>query len=227
MGGVAGCSGRDPAPSFGYTLLDGAKGHTDGLRGKAVLVNFWATSCVSCVKEMPQIVATHQRFKARGFETLAVAMSYDPPAYVANFAQTRQLPFGVVIDNTGAIARAFNDTQITPTTFLIDKRGAIVAKCSAAGNHVCQKAVDVFAEAYGAECGVAALKWLPYGGLYVSGGIGAKNPHWIQHPSFLNAYKDKGRLSELVMSVPLYLVLAEDTGERGDLFYGEQMLSQK
>eukprot|EP00900_Chrysochromulina_parva_P009507 jgi/Chrpa1/18558/Chrysochromulina_OHIO_Genome00024720-RA len=108
-----------------------------------------------------------------------------------------------------------------------DKRGAIVAKCSAAGNHVCQKAVDVFAEAYGAECGVAALKWLPYGGLYVSGGIGAKNPHWIQHPSFLNAYKDKGRLSELVMSVPLYLVLAEDTGERGALFYAVQMLSQQ
>ena len=108
-----------------------------------------------------------------------------------------------------------------------DKRGAIVAKCSAAGNHVCQKAVDVFAEAYGAECGVAALKWLPYGGLYVSGGIGAKNPQWIQHPSFLNAYKDKGRLSELVMSVPLYLVLAEDTGERGALFYAVQMLSQQ
>jgi len=128
LGGVAGCSGRDPAPSFGYTLLDGAKGHTDGLRGKVVLVNFWATSCVSCVKEMPQIVATHQRFKARGFETLAVAMSYDPPAYVANFAQTRQLPFGVVIDNTGAIARAFNDTTITPTSFLLDKQGRIVKR---------------------------------------------------------------------------------------------------
>lgn len=121
LGGVAGCSGRDPAPSFGYTLLDGAKGHTDALRGKVVLVNFWATSCVSCVKEMPQIVATHQRFKARGFETLAVAMSYDPPAYVANFAQTRQLPFGVVIDNTGAIARAFGGVRATPTTLLIDR----------------------------------------------------------------------------------------------------------
>ena len=58
----------------------------------------------------------------------------------------------------------------------------------------------------------------------MSGGIGAKNPQWIQHPSFLNAYKDKGRLSELVMSVPLYLVLAEDTGERGALFYAVQML---
>jgi peroxiredoxin len=126
--GLAGCGGRDPAPSFGYTLLDGRQGHTDALRGKVVLVNFWATSCVSCVKEMPALMATHERFKARGYETLAVAMSYDPPAYVAHFAETRRLPFGVVIDNTGAIARAFNDTTITPTTFLLDKRGRIVKR---------------------------------------------------------------------------------------------------
>jgi peroxiredoxin len=125
---VAGCSGRDPAPNFSYTLLDGAKADTQALRGKVVLVNFWATSCVSCVKEMPQIAATHQKFAPRGYETLAVAMSYDPPAYVANFAQSRKLPFGVVIDNTGAIAKAYNDVQITPTTFLIDKRGGIVKR---------------------------------------------------------------------------------------------------
>ena len=125
---LAGCSSRDPAPNFSYTLLDGAKASTDSLRGKVVLVNFWATSCVSCVKEMPQIVATHRKYQTRGFETLAVAMSYDPPAYVANFAQSRQLPFGVVIDNTGAIASAFPDVRLTPTTYLIDKKGAIVKR---------------------------------------------------------------------------------------------------
>ncbi len=122
------CGGRDPAPSFGYTLLDGKKASTDTMRGKVLLVNFWATSCVTCVKEMPQLVATHRKFQPRGFETLAVAMSYDPPAFVANFAQSRQLPFGVVIDNTGAIASAFADVRLTPTTYLIDKRGAIVKR---------------------------------------------------------------------------------------------------
>jgi peroxiredoxin len=127
-GALAGCNGRDAAPSFSYTLLDGARASSDALRGKVVLVNFWATSCVSCVKEMPQLAATHHKFKARGFETLAVAMSYDPPAAVSDFAQTRALPFGVVIDNTGAIARAFNGTRVTPTTFVIDKRGAIVKR---------------------------------------------------------------------------------------------------
>jgi peroxiredoxin len=125
---LAGCGTRDPSPRFSYTLLDGTPGSSDALRGKVVLVNFWATSCVTCVKEMPDIAATHRRFQARGFETLAVAMSYDPPAFVANFAQSRQLPFGVVIDNTGAIARGFGDVQITPTTFLLDKRGGIVKR---------------------------------------------------------------------------------------------------
>jgi peroxiredoxin len=98
------------------------------MRGKVLLVNFWATSCTTCVAEMPQIVATHERFKSRGYETVAVAMSYDPPAYVARFAETRKLPFGVAIDNTGAIAKSFGDVQMTPTTFLIDKQGRVVKR---------------------------------------------------------------------------------------------------
>lgn len=119
---------KDMAPSVGYTLLDGKQSTTDQQRGKVLLVNFWATSCTTCVHEMPQIVATHEKFKARGFDTLAVAMSYDPPAYVINFAETRKLPFGVAIDNTGAIAKSFGQVQLTPTSVLINKRGEIVKR---------------------------------------------------------------------------------------------------
>lgn len=119
---------QDAAPAVAYTRLDGSHSSTDQLRGKVVLVNFWATSCETCMHEMPQIVATHQKFKARGFDTLAVAMSYDPPAYVINYAQTRQLPFDVAIDNTGAIARSFGQVQLTPTSVLIDKHGQIVKR---------------------------------------------------------------------------------------------------
>ncbi|MCR5866641.1 MAG: TlpA family protein disulfide reductase [Aquincola tertiaricarbonis] len=119
---------REPAPAVSYTLLDGTKGSTEALRGKVVLVNFWATSCVTCVAEMPQIVATHDKYKAQGYETVAVAMKYDPPAYVARFAETRKLPFGVAIDNTGEIAQRFGDVQLTPTTYLINKRGEIVKR---------------------------------------------------------------------------------------------------
>ena len=123
---VPACSSRrDPAPDFSYTLLDGSRHQTQALRGKVLLVNFWSTSCTSCLHEMPQIAATHNKFVGRGLETLAVAMEYDAPAAVADYAETRKLPFGVVIDNTGAIAQAFGNVKITPTTFLVDKKGAI------------------------------------------------------------------------------------------------------
>ncbi|MFN3303513.1 MAG: TlpA disulfide reductase family protein [Roseateles sp.] len=124
---LAGCA-RERAPAVDYVLLNGQKASTQQWAGKVMLVNFWATSCATCVKEMPQIVATHRKYKDRGFDTLAVAMSYDPPAFVAKFVETRQLPFGVAIDNTGAVAHAFDQVQMTPTTFLINKRGEIVKR---------------------------------------------------------------------------------------------------
>lgn len=125
--GLTACS-SDPAPETSFVLLDGTTNSTAQFKGKVVLVNFWATSCTTCVAEMPQLVSTHAQFKDRGFDTLAVAMQYDPPSYVVNFAQTRQLPFKVAIDNTGAVARAFSNVQLTPTTFLINKRGEIVKR---------------------------------------------------------------------------------------------------
>lgn len=129
---LAGCSSRESAPGFGYTLLDGSRHDSSGLRGRVVWVNFWATTCSTCIAEMSRVIALHQRFRAQPFETLAVAMSYDPPASVARYAESRQLPFGVVIDNTGAIARAFGDVQATPTSFLLDKRGGIAKRFTGA-----------------------------------------------------------------------------------------------
>jgi peroxiredoxin len=109
-------------------LLDGSKHTTQAMKGKVTLVNFWATSCTTCVAEMPQVVATYNQFKAQGFDTVAVAMSYDPPSYVVNFAQTRALPFKVAIDNTGAVARAWGEVKLTPTTYIVNKRGDIVKR---------------------------------------------------------------------------------------------------
>ncbi len=131
---LLGACSSDRMPESSYVLLDGTKISAAQLQGKVVLVNFWATSCTTCVAEMPQLVSTHQKFTSRGFETLAVAMSYDPPSYVVNFAQTRQLPFKVAIDNTGAVAKAWGDIQLTPTTFLLDKQGRIVKRYVGAPN---------------------------------------------------------------------------------------------
>ena len=119
-------TGRSVAPESTFVLLDGSRTTTADLRGKVTLVNFWATSCTTCVAEMPEIVATYNKYQAQGYGTLAVAMSYDPPSYVVNFAQTRKLPFQVAIDNTGAVAKAWGDVKLTPSTFIVNKRGEIV-----------------------------------------------------------------------------------------------------
>ena len=59
---------------------------------------------------------------------MAVAMDYDTPAYVVHFAKTRELPLKVAIDNTGAVAKAWGDVKLTPTTYLVDKQGQIVKR---------------------------------------------------------------------------------------------------
>ena len=117
---------KPAAPASTFTTLEGKTLSLDQLRGKIVLVNFWATSCPGCVKEMPDLIQTYNQYKDRGFEIVAVAMSYDPPNYVANFAKTRQLPFPVALDVNGAHAHAFGDVQLTPTSFIIGKDGRIV-----------------------------------------------------------------------------------------------------
>lgn len=117
---------KPTAPAATFTTLEGKPIALDDLRGKVVLVNFWATSCPGCVKEMPGLIETYQQYKDRGFEIVAVAMSYDPPNYVVNFVQTRQLPFPVALDVNGAHARAFGDVQLTPTSFIIGRDGRIL-----------------------------------------------------------------------------------------------------
>lgn len=114
-----------PAPMVQGTDLNGQSVATTALKGKPYLVNFWATSCVTCVKEMPDIVALHEEFSGKGFQTIAVAMRYDRPDFLEKFVQDRALPFTVVHDTTGDWARAFGDVSVTPTTFVIDAKGQI------------------------------------------------------------------------------------------------------
>ena len=116
------------APQVTFSMLDGRQMTPADLKGRVVLVNFWATSCGRCVAEMPELVDTYKRYHARGFEVVAVAMSYDPPDRVLNFAQKNALPFPVALDIDGSLAMAFGDVQGTPTTFVIDQKGNIVRR---------------------------------------------------------------------------------------------------
>lgn len=119
---------RTAAPSVTFISLAGERIAMNDLRGKVVLIEFWATDCATCVKEMPQLIATYNKYRAQGFETIAVAMKHDPPNYVLAYNDRNRLPFKVALDPMGELARAFGDVRLTPMTFLVDKRGAVVAR---------------------------------------------------------------------------------------------------
>ncbi|MDR2874430.1 MAG: TlpA family protein disulfide reductase [Methylobacillus sp.] len=117
---------KDSAPDVKFTTLAGQEIHMRDLRGKIVLVNFWATTCPGCIEEMPELVETYKQYRDRGFEVIAVAMTYDPPNQVMNYTRKNDLPFPVALDVQGDIAKSFNDVQLTPTAFVVDKEGRIV-----------------------------------------------------------------------------------------------------
>jgi peroxiredoxin len=119
---------KPQAPASSFTTLTGEKIALDDLRGKVVLVNFWATSCPGCIKEMPGMIETYKQYKGKGFEIIAVAMPYDPPNYVLKFVADRQLPFPVALDVKGEAVAAFGNVSLTPTSFIIGKDGALLEK---------------------------------------------------------------------------------------------------
>ena len=125
---LTGNTAQAQAPAVQYTSIKGEQTSQQALQGKVVLVNFWATSCTGCMAEMPKLIETHNKYAAQGFQTVAVAMSYDPPQYVAAYTEQKQLPFFVALDVDGSLARQYGDVKLTPTTLLIDKHGRIVQR---------------------------------------------------------------------------------------------------
>jgi peroxiredoxin len=116
------------APAVTFSTLTGKQLPLSELRGKVVLVKFWATSCVTCVAQMPGNIENFNQYHDKGFEIIAVTMQYDPANYVLNFVDTRKIPFTVALDTMGQAARAFGDVKLTPTAFLIDKQGNILKR---------------------------------------------------------------------------------------------------
>ena len=119
-------SQKPTAPNVTFTTLEGKKIAMEDLKGKVTLVNFWATDCPGCIKEMPQLINTYQQYKNKGFEVIAVAMPYDPPAQVVNYSKMKQLPFPVMHDGLSQITQQFGDVSLTPTAFIYDKNGKLL-----------------------------------------------------------------------------------------------------
>ena len=116
------------APEVVFTSIEGEKLSTADLRGRVLVVNFWATDCAVCVKVMPRLVQTYTTYRGKGLELIAVAMRHDPPNYVLDYTEKNALPFKVALDPMGELAKAFGEVKLTPTTIVIDKRGNVVER---------------------------------------------------------------------------------------------------
>ncbi len=111
------------APEARFQTLAGDEVLLSDLRGSPVIVYFWATDCVTCIRELPDLVAMYEDLADRGLELIAVAMSHDDPNDVRRVQQERDLPFRVVVDEGGGLARTFDQIRVTPTKLLVDPEG--------------------------------------------------------------------------------------------------------
>ena len=115
----------DAFPPITIPTIDGRSFDAAAVEGRPLLVTFWSTTCLVCLREMPELEALYRRFSQRGLEVIAVSMPWDPPDEVVRIARARPIPYPVALDVDGAITRAFGDVSVTPTHFLIGPGGEV------------------------------------------------------------------------------------------------------
>jgi peroxiredoxin len=114
---------NQPAKDFQLAALDGRKIKLSDLRGKVVMINFWATSCGPCIVEMPHLVKLYEQYRDRGVEILAITTDAEADRHaVPPFAKKYALNFPVLYDE--GMEKAYQVNGI-PTTFFIDKEGNV------------------------------------------------------------------------------------------------------
>ena len=109
-----------------FTLIDGQRISLRQLRGRSVLVTFWATSCAACIREIPGLISLYKRHSPKDLEIIAVAMPYDRPDHIIAMSKQRQLPYPVALDIDARTVSAFGNVRITPNNFLIGPDGRII-----------------------------------------------------------------------------------------------------
>ena len=115
-------------PDVTFTTITGQKIALKELRGKPVIVTFWATDCPPCIEEIPNLINLYTQYHASGLEMIAVAMNYDPPNHVIDMTKSKQLPYNVALDLNSEHAQTFGGVMFTPSTFLIAPNGSVVTK---------------------------------------------------------------------------------------------------
>jgi thiol-disulfide isomerase/thioredoxin len=110
-------------PPWQVTLTDGQALGSDALKGKVVLVNFWATWCPYCRKEKPVIDEFWQDYRSRGFEVVSISVD-DPPDKIAAWMQDKGYAFKAAPTNA-SVAAVFGNVSSVPTSFILDADGHI------------------------------------------------------------------------------------------------------
>lgn len=114
------------APGFTLQTLDGKQLSLADFKGKVVVLNFWATWCPPCVREIPRLVRISEQYAQQDLVVLGVNTTYqDDQAKVASFARDQGISYPVLLDTTGEVGQLY-PARLMPTTFLIDREGRIV-----------------------------------------------------------------------------------------------------
>ena len=117
----------DLAPDFTWKAADGSELSFEGTRGRVTLVNFWATWCAPCKKELPDLIELHKAYGDRGFAVVGVATDRTPNAadLVGEFVRKYAIPYQVLI-STQEMEDSFGNVRMMPTSFLVNRDGKIV-----------------------------------------------------------------------------------------------------
>jgi len=119
-----------PAPSFSLRDLDGETHRLRDFRGEVVFLNFWASFCAPCKREMPSMERLIRQYRDRGLVMLAVSVDPDKSdarAFLDRFLPNQRSAMQVLWDPEGAVRRSFG-TELLPETYIIDREGRIVAR---------------------------------------------------------------------------------------------------
>ena len=114
----------NPAKPFIVTSLDGKTISLDSLKGKVVILNFWATWCPPCQAEIPEFVQFYRDFEKKGVVIIGLGVS-DNDAALQKFSKTNRINYPVANDKGGRVSSLYGGIRSIPTTFIIDRKGVI------------------------------------------------------------------------------------------------------